>query len=63
MLTLMLLGIGISPPIEQLHLDANGFFNGARRLSLSPEQARSVLTALRVSGVEIVPLERKSAGG
>ncbi len=61
---LMFQGMGISPSVEQLYLDATGFFNGARRLSLNPEQARTILTALRVSGVEIIPLDRdpKTAG-
>ena len=37
--------------IEQLHLDAHKCFNGARRLSLTSEQAHAVLIALRLVGV------------
>jgi len=37
--------------IEQLHLDTNKFFNGARRVGLTVEQAHTVLTALRLAGV------------
>jgi predicted DNA binding protein len=37
--------------IEQLHLDTHKFFNGARRVSLTSEQAHVVLVALRLVGV------------
>jgi hypothetical protein len=37
--------------IEQLHLDQHKFFNGARRVSLTSEQAHVVLIALRLVGV------------
>jgi len=60
-LTLILQGIGISPPVEQLHIDVNGFFNGARRISLRAEHARAILTALRIAGIEILPLNKAIA--
>ena len=40
--------------IEQLHLDAHRFFNGARRVSLTTEQeVETVLIALRLAGVAL----------
>jgi len=42
---------GTMPPIEQLHLDSHRFFNAARRVTLSPEQANIALMALRLVGI------------
>lgn len=38
--------------IEQLHLDAHHCFNGARRVGLDRTQATTVLTALRLAGIQ-----------
>jgi hypothetical protein len=46
-----LAGLGCSPVFEQLHLDAHGLFNGARRVALTVPEADTVLIALRLSGV------------
>ena len=39
--------------IEQLHLDPHGYFRGARRIQLTPSQARTVMVALRLGGIQI----------
>jgi hypothetical protein len=39
--------------IEQLHLDTHKFFNGARRVNLTGEQAHAVLIALRLAGLTV----------
>jgi len=39
---------------EQLHLDKHRYFNGARRVGLIEEQAKTVLTALRLVGVTAI---------
>lgn len=46
-----LAGMHGAPVIEQLHLDAHRFFNGARRVGLVGKQAAAVLVALRLAGV------------
>lgn len=46
-----LAGMHAVPVIEQLHLDAHRFFNGARRVGLVGAQAATVLVALRLAGV------------
>ena len=46
-----LAGMRAVPVIEQLHLDAHRFFNGARRVGLIGTQAAAVLVALRLAGL------------
>jgi len=47
------IGMQQIPMIEQLHLDSHGYFRGARRIRLTPAQARTVLVALRLGGIQI----------
>ncbi len=46
-----LAGLSATPVFEQLHLDAHGLFNGARRVCLTVPEADIVLVALRLAGV------------
>jgi hypothetical protein len=46
-----LAGLSATPGFEQLHLDAHGLFNGARRVPLGVPEADIVLVALRLAGV------------
>ena len=46
-------GMGHAATIEQLHLDTHRFFNGARRVGLTADQADAVLIALRLSGIPV----------
>ena len=45
--------LGICVPIEQLHLDRAAVFKGGMRLILPMPQARVLLVALRLKGVQI----------
>ena len=45
--------LGLTARIDQLHLDKNGIFKGGKRLTLPPEQAATLLVALRLKGVQI----------
>jgi len=49
-------GLGNPAVIEQLHLDAHQLFCGARRLRIAPQDADTVLIALRLAGIEITVL-------
>ncbi len=46
-------GLGCKPDIEQLYLDEHGYYKGAQRLSLSTEQANTLLVALRLKSIKI----------
>lgn len=46
-------GRGDVVTIEQLHLDTHQFFNGARRVGLTDNQAQTVLIALRLAGIVV----------
>ncbi len=45
--------LGVTPLIDQLHLDKCGIFKGGKRLTLPPKQAAILLVALRLKGVQI----------
>ena len=45
--------MGVTAQITQLHIDNLGIFNGGKRIILPPDQARSVLVALRLQGIRI----------
>jgi hypothetical protein len=46
--------------IEQLHLDAHKFFNGARRVALGGKQMETVLIALRLAGIAVTAAQASS---
>lgn len=49
-----LLGLGSRRRPERRYLDDNAYFGAAWRLALDPDATRTVLTALRLAGVQIL---------
>jgi len=50
---LVLKGLGCDPQIEQLYLDQLSIFKSLKRVRLEPVQARAVMVALRMQGMQI----------
>ncbi|WP_275097532.1 hypothetical protein [Sedimenticola hydrogenitrophicus] len=50
---LVLRGLGCEPQIEQLYLDQLNIFKSLKRVQLDQAQARAVMVALRMQGMQI----------
>lgn len=49
----VLRGLGSEPEIEQLYLDQLSIFKSLKRVKVGPAEARAVLVALRMQGMQI----------
>lgn len=49
----VLKGLGCEPQVEQLYLDQLSIFKSLKRIRLDPTQARAVMVALRMQGMQI----------
>lgn len=49
----VLRGLGCEPQVEQLYLDQLSIFKSLKRVRMDPAQARAVLVALRMQGMQI----------
>lgn len=49
----VLAGLGCEPQIEQLYLDQLSIFKSLKRVRLDPVQARAIMVALRMQGMQI----------
>jgi hypothetical protein len=58
----VLVSLGSNARIDQLYLDEKGIFKGGKRIVLPPRQARVVLTALCLQGIQIALSDQPHQG-